>query len=116
MKRILFLVLTLCVFIFTFSACSGKAETETQPTETTVPQEKEYTLVIDADNFDETFSEGAFYDELDSIKGITYSKNETANEYTLRMTESAYKTLREKKAEPVYSSYEDLISNEENYV
>lgn len=113
MKRILSVLLFVSIIFTVFSSC-GKTESETEST--TKPTTSNVTLKISADNFSEDFSEIEFYETLDSIEGVFHTKNSDTNEYTIQLTEAAYKKLRDIKSKEVLSGFEEIINNTENYV
>ena len=73
-------------------------------------------IKISGDTFTEDFSEIEFYEALDSIEGVFHTKNIEANEYTLQMTEAAYKKLKEVKSKEVLDGFQKIKENEKNYV
>ena len=115
MKKIIALFLSLCLICVAFAGC-GEASDSTKTESTTKAEAASITLKIDGNKFSDDFSEIEFYEELDAIEGIFYTKNTEADEYTLTMTETAYKKLKSIKSEPVKENFNAVISNEENYV
>lgn len=114
MKKILALVLVLSMTFVVFAGCSKAPEKETEST--TQQNSSNVTIKISGDTFAEDFSEIEFYEALDSIEGIFHTKNTETNEYTLQMTEEAYKKLKAVKSKEVLNGFEEIKSNAENYV
>ncbi len=114
MKRILAFLL---VFLMAFVVFSGCNKTPQEGTESTTKQNlSNITVKISGDSFAEDFSEIEFYETLDSIEGIFHTKNTETNEYTIQMTETAYKKLKDVKSKEVLSGFEEIKENTENYV
>ena len=115
MKKYLSLLLAILVVCGLFVGCNKTPDsTETQSTEKA--EAASVKLVIDGNKFSDDFSEIEFYEELDAIEGVFHTKNNETNEYTLTMTESAFKQLKSVKSKPVKDAYAEIISNTENYV
>ena len=113
MKRILSVLLFVSIIFTVFTSC-GKPKEKTE--NTTKQSASNVTLKISANNFVEDFSEIEFYEVLDSIEGIFHTKNTETNEYTLQMTQDAYKKLKDVKASEVLSGFDEIKNNTENYV
>ena len=115
MKKYLTLLSAILVLVTVFVGCNKTPDsTESQSTEKT--ETASVKLVIDGNKFSDDFSEIEFYEELDAIEGLFHTKNNETNEYTLTMTESAFKQLKSVKSKPVKDAYAEIISNTENYV
>lgn len=115
MKKVLSLVLSLCLICCIFAGCS-KAPTDEVTESTTITEKAEITVIIDGNTFTEEFSEEDFFASLNSIDGLFYTKNEETNQYTLKMTSSAYTKLKEIKAKDVYTEFDRLKNDTENYI
>jgi hypothetical protein len=115
MKKYLSLLIVISVLLTLFVGCSKSPETS-ETESTTKAETASVKLIIDGNKFSEDFSETAFYEELDAIEGLFHTKNNETNEYTLTMTESAYKELKDIKSKPVKDAYNDIINDAENYV
>ncbi len=116
MKRIIFLLLALCVIGSVLVGCTNNPPTVDETESTTQAEKAEYTVVIDGNTFTEDFSEENFYEPLNGIEGLFCTKNEETNKYTLKMTATAYTKLKEIKAKDVYSKFDELKNDAENYV
>ncbi len=114
MKRILSLILVFSMCFVVFSGCNKTPEEETEST--TNAASSNVTIKISGDKFAEDFSEIEFYEVLDSIEGVFHTKNTETNEYTIQMTETAYKKLRDVKSKEVLSGFEEIKKSTENYV
>ena len=115
MKKYLSLLLIVSVLLTAFVGCSKSPEiSETEST--TKAEAASVKLVIDGNKFSEDFDETAFYEELDAIEGLFHTKNNETNEYTLTMTESAFKDLKTKKSKPVIETYASVKEDAENFV
>lgn len=114
MKRILLFILVFSMSFIVFSGCN---KTPVENTESTTKQTSpNITVKISGNSFSEDFSEIEFYETLDSIEGIFHTKNTETNEYTIQMTETAYKKLKDVKSKDVLSGFEEIKKNTENYV
>ncbi len=113
MKRILSVFLIAVLPLVVFAGC-GKDTTE--PTTTTTAAPTSIVVKIPASSLAEDFSEEDFYQKLDGIEGIFHTKNDETNEYTLQMTEAAYKKLKEIEAKVVLTAFEEKKNNTENYI
>ncbi len=115
MKKYLTLLSAILALVTVFVGCNKTPDsTETESTEKAETASVE--IVIDGNNFSESFNETKFYEELDAIEGLFHTKNNETNEYTLTMTESAYTELKNLKSKSVKDAYNDIINDSENYV
>lgn len=115
MKKYLTLLSAILVSVTLFVGCN-KTPDSTEPQSTEKTETASVKLVIDGNKFSDDFSEIEFYEELDAIEGLFHTKNNETNEYTLTMTESAFKQLKSVKSKPVKDAYAEIISDTENYV
>ena len=115
MKKFLILLLAILLSVTMFVGCN-KTPDSTDTENTTKAETASVKVVIDGNKFSDDFSEIEFYEELDSIEGLFHTKNNETNEYTLTMTESAYKELKDIKSKPVKDAYIDIINDADNYV
>jgi hypothetical protein len=114
MKKILALFLGLSITFVIFAGCN---KTPAKETESTTKQTSSNVIIkISGDTFAEDFSEIEFYEALDSIEGVFHTKNTETNEYTLQMTEAAYKKLKDVKSKEVLNGFDEIKKNSENYV
>lgn len=114
MKKILALFLVISMTFVIFAGCN---KTPSKETESTTKQISSNVIIkISGDTFAEDFSEIEFYEALDSIEGIFHTKNTETNEYTLQMTEDAYKKLKDVKSKEVLNGFDEIKKNSENYV
>ena len=114
MKRFLAFSLVVLMVFVVFAGCN---KTPNEETVSTTKQNPTNVIVkISGDIFSEDFSEIEFYEALDSIEGVFHTKNIETNEYTLQMTEIAYKKLREVKSKDVLQGFDEIKNNSENYV
>ena len=100
MKRILSFSLVIIIVLSIFVGCTKTPTEETEST--TKGGSTQYTVKISGNSFAEDFSEIEFYEVLDGIDGLFHTKNTETNEYTLQMTEEAYKNLKDIKCEIEY--------------
>ncbi|MBE6748667.1 MAG: hypothetical protein E7557_05490 [Ruminococcaceae bacterium] len=114
MKRILSFSLVIIIVLSVFVGCSKTPAEETEST--TKGSSTQYTVKISGDSFTEDFSEIEFYELLDGIDGLFHTKNIETNEYTLQMTEEAYKKLKEIKSKDAIKSFDEIKNDTENYV
>ncbi len=114
MKKFLSILLVLSMAFCVFSGCNKTQPKETEST--TEPVSSTVIIKISGDKFSEDFSETEFYEDLDRIEGIFHTKNAETNEYTLQMTETAYKKLKEVKSKEVLNGFDEIKNNTENYV
>ena len=111
------LISVFCILLAAFLVLVGCSKEPVKESESTPDfNQVTSTLVINRDNFSEDFDEEAFYETLNGIEGIFYTKNPETNEYTLRMTDAAYKKLKEIKSKDVIAEFDKLINDTENYV
>ena len=115
MKKFLTLLLAILLSVTIFVGCNKPPEAN-ETESTTKAETASIKVVIDGNKFSDDFSEIGFYEELDSIEGLFHTKNNETNEYTLTMTESAYKELKDIKSKPVKDAYIDIINDADNYV
>ncbi len=115
MKKYLSLLLVVAVLLTLFVGCN-KTPVSTETESTTKAEAASVKVIIDGNKFSDDFSEVEFYEELTAIEGLFHTKNNETNEYTLTMTESAYKELKDIKSKPVKDAYNDIINIAENYV
>ncbi len=115
MKKYLSLLLVVAVLLTLFVGCNKTPETNENKS-TTKTETASVTVVIDGNKFSDDFSEIAFYEELDAIEGLFHTKNTETNEYTLTMTESAFKELKNVKSKPVKECFENVIKDSESFV
>lgn len=115
MKRILSLITLLFLMCGVLVGCS-ETPTVDETVSTTETEKAEYTVIIDGNTFTEDFSEEDFYAPLNKIDGLFCTKNEETNKYTLKMTLSAYNKLKEVKAKDVYTEFDRLKNDTENYI
>lgn len=115
MKKYLLFLLSILLSVTMFVGCN-KAPDSTETENTTKAETASVKVVIDGNKFSDDFSEIEFYEELDSIEGLFYTKNNETNEYTLTMTESAYTELKNLKSKSVKDTFKAVIDDTENYV
>ena len=115
MKKILLLVLSLFLVCVVLVGCS-ETPSVNEPVSTTEAEKAEFTVTIDGNTFTDGFTEDDFYAPLNNIDGLFCTKNEETNKYTLKMTSSAYSELKEIKAKDVYTEFDRLKNDTENYI
>lgn len=115
MKKYVSLLLAISIVFTVFVGCNKAPET-TETESTTKAETASVTVQIDGSRFTEEFSEEDFYSELNSVEGLFHTKNEETKQYTLTMTETAYKELKELKSKPVLEGFDTVKNNAENYV
>ena len=114
MKRILSFSLVIIIVLSIFVGCTKKPTEETEST--TKGGSTQYTVKISGNSFAEDFSEIEFYEVLDGIDGLFHTKNTETNEYTLQMTEEAYKKLKVIKSKDTKNGFDEIKNDTENYV
>ncbi len=115
MKKFLSSILVILVVFTLFVGCNKKPETS-EIESTTKAETASITVIINENSFTDNFDETAFYEELDAIEGVFHTKNTETNEYTLTMTETAFKELKNVKSKPVIDAFNGLIKDAENFV
>lgn len=113
MKKILSVLLALLVITTVFAGCGKPTEEETIVS--TQPP-KNVVVKILASSLTAEFSEEELYKTLDSIDGLTHTKDSQTNDYTLQMTESAYEKLKDIESKTVLEGFKEKEENTENYV
>lgn len=114
MKKFLSVLVVVSMVFVIFSGCSKTPQKEVEST--TKQNSSNVTIKISGDNFAEDFSEIEFYETLDSIEGVFHTKNTETNEYTIQMTETAYKKLKDVKSKEVLNGFDEIKKDTENYV
>ncbi len=112
MKKYISLILVVAIIFCTFVSCQNSGN-ETNETTKLNSNAENIIVKIDANVFNEDFSEETLKKSLTAIDGLTYTKNDAENLIVLDMTESAYSKLKQLKGDEAKEQITS-VKNDEN--